>query len=46
MARATFNSEGGPALGFETKLWQAADLLRGHMDAAEYKHTVLGLIFL
>jgi type I restriction-modification system DNA methylase subunit len=28
------------------KLWQAADNFRGHMDAAEYKHVVLGLIFL
>jgi type I restriction enzyme M protein len=34
------------ALGFEEKLWAAADKLRGHMDAAEYKHVVLGLIFL
>jgi type I restriction enzyme M protein len=33
-------------LGFETKLWAAADKLRGHMDSAEYKHVVLGLIFL
>ncbi|MEI6444051.1 MAG: class I SAM-dependent DNA methyltransferase [Nostocales cyanobacterium ELA583] len=33
-------------LGFEEKLWQAADKLRGHLDAAEYKHIVLGLIFL
>lgn len=33
-------------LGFESKLWAAADLLRGHMDAAEYKHVVLGLLFL
>lgn len=33
-------------LGFEEKLWQAADKLRGTMDAAEYKHVVLGLIFL
>lgn len=33
-------------LGFEDKLWNAADRLRGHMDAAEYKHVVLGLIFL
>ena len=32
-------------LGFEAKLWQAADALRNNMDAAEYKH-VLGLIFL
>jgi type I restriction enzyme M protein len=33
-------------LGFEDKLWAAADKLRGHMDASEYKHVVLGLIFL
>jgi len=36
----------GANLGFEQKLWQAADKMRGHMDAAEYKHVVLGLIFL
>lgn len=36
----------GANLGFEQKLWQMADKLRGHMDAAEYKHVVLGLIFL
>ena len=30
----------------EAKLWTAADKLRGHMDAADYKHVVLGLIFL
>ena len=30
----------------ERKLWQAADKLRSNMDAAEYKHVVLGLIFL
>src|SRR5215472_13589068 len=40
------NSSNGASLGFEQKLWQAADKLRGHMDAAEYKHVVLGLIFL
>jgi type I restriction enzyme M protein len=33
-------------LGFEEKLWAAADALRNNMDAAEYKHVVLGLIFL
>jgi type I restriction enzyme M protein len=33
-------------VGFEAKLWQAADKLRSNMDAAEYKHVVLGLIFL
>jgi hypothetical protein len=32
--------------GFEAKLWAAADALRNNMDAAEYKHVVLGLIFL
>src|SRR4030042_2073303 len=39
-------SKNGAALGFEAKLWAAADALRGSMDAAEYKHVVLGLIFL
>ena len=33
-------------LGFEADLWKAADALRSNMDAAEYKHVVLGLIFL
>ena len=36
----------GANLGFETKLWSAADALRNNMDAAEYKHVVPGLIFL
>lgn len=36
----------GANLGFEEKLWQTADKLRNNMDAAEYKHVVLGLIFL
>lgn len=36
----------GANLGFEQKLWAAADKLRNNMDAAEYKHVVLGLIFL
>ena len=36
----------GANLGFENKLWEMADKMRGHMDAAEYKHVVLGLIFL
>lgn len=36
----------GAHLGFEQQLWQAADKMRGHMDAGEYKHIVLGLIFL
>lgn len=33
-------------LGFEAQLWQAADLLRNNVDPAEYKHVVLGLVFL
>jgi len=36
----------GDQLDFEAKLWQAADKMRNNMDAAEYKHVVLGLIFL
>src|SRR5438132_10441574 len=40
------NSKDTAAPKFETVMWQAADKLRGHMDAAEYKHVVLGLIFL
>ncbi len=36
----------GANLGFESELWRAADALRSNMDAAEYKHVVLGLIFL
>ena len=39
-------SNNGAHLGFEQKLWKAADKLRSNMDAAEYKHVVLGLIFL
>ena len=33
-------------IGFEKKIWDAACILRGNMDAAEYKHVILGLIFL
>ena len=36
----------GANIGFEAELWKAADALRNNMDAAEYKHVVLGLIFL
>ena len=36
----------GANLGFEEKLWAAADKMRGHMDPGEYKHVALGLIFL
>ena len=40
------DSGSGALVGFEDKLWLAADKLRNNMDAAEYKHVVLGLIFL
>ena len=40
------NKSNGANLGFEEKLWSAADKMRGHMDPGEYKHVVLGLIFL
>ncbi len=40
------NKNKNGAIGFEDKLWKAADKLRGNMDSAEYKHVVLGLIFL
>ena len=33
-------------LELKKTLWQAADKLRNNMDAAKYKHVVLGLIFL
>ncbi len=36
----------GSTLDFEARLWAAADKMRGHMDASEYKHVCLGLIFL
>jgi type I restriction enzyme M protein len=44
LARATKGADTGGS--FEAKLWQTADALRNNMDAAEYKHVVLGLIFL
>jgi len=40
------NGESNGNGAFEAKLWAAADALRNNMDAAEYKHVVLGLIFL
>ena len=33
-------------IGFEKQIWDAACVLRGNMDASEYKSVVLGLIFL
>ncbi|QSX05589.1 SAM-dependent DNA methyltransferase [Sedimentibacter sp. zth1] len=34
------------SLEFENKLWEMADKLRGNIESSEYKHVVLGLIFL
>lgn len=44
--KETKASNSGANLGFEQILWKSADKLRGHMDSAEYKHVLLGLIFL
>ena len=40
------NETSTATIGFEAKLWLTADKLRNNMDAAEYKHVILGLIFL
>src|SRR5438046_9968441 len=49
MARAKRTSSANNSsanIGFEAKLWLAADKLRSNMNAAEYQHVVLGLTFL
>jgi type I restriction enzyme M protein len=45
-SRTRATSANAEPLGIEATLWRAADKLRGSMDASEYKHVVLGLIFL
>ncbi len=45
-ARDRKSASHGATTGYEAELWRMADALRGSMDAAEYKHVVLGLIFL
>ncbi len=40
------NTTNSATTGYEAELWEMADALRGNMDASEYKHVVLGLIFL
>ena len=44
--RTAKGQNGAGDLGFEATLWKAADALRGNLESAEYKHVVLGLIFL
>ena len=46
MARKPNTETSTATIGFEAKLWLTADKLPNNMDAAEYKHVVLGLIFL
>ena len=47
MAKSTNkNNDSAANIGFEAKLWLAADKLRNNMHAAEYKHVVVGLIFI
>jgi hypothetical protein len=47
MARPkTIKNETSANVGYEAQLWQIADALRGSMDAGEYKHVALGLLFL
>jgi type I restriction-modification system DNA methylase subunit len=43
---ASKNNDSSANIGFKAKLWLAANKLRNNMDAAEYKHVVLGLIFI
>ncbi|HEY8354890.1 MAG TPA: type I restriction-modification system subunit M N-terminal domain-containing protein, partial [Methylophilaceae bacterium] len=42
----TVKNANGASLGFEAELFKAADKLRGNMEPSDYKHVVLGLIFL
>ena len=44
--RRTEGSDNSGLANYRSELWGMADALRGSMDAAEYKHVVLGLIFL
>ena len=46
MAAEAASTGSGANLGFEAKLFLTADKLRGSMDASEYKHVALGLVFL
>jgi type I restriction enzyme M protein len=45
-AKPSHSNSNDSGLNFQALLWAAADKIRGHMDASEYKHVCLGLIFL
>ena len=45
-SRSTIKTDGDGVTDYKADLWRMADALRGSMDAAEYKHVVLGLVFL
>src|ERR1700677_4341627 len=45
MAKAA-NKKSPPTRTLEQTLWDAADKMRGNLEAGEYKHVVLGLVFL
>lgn len=46
MAKKKSKTNGGGDLGFEAELFKAADKIRANMEPSDYKHVVLGLIFL
>ncbi|MFA6098309.1 MAG: class I SAM-dependent DNA methyltransferase [Patescibacteria group bacterium] len=46
MPQKTTKKSNGTNAGFEATLWAAADKMRNNMDPGEYKHVVLGLIFI
>ena len=45
-AKATKGTGNGATLGFEAQMFLAADKLRKNLEPSDYKHVVLGLIFL
>jgi type I restriction enzyme M protein len=46
MAKKKTKGNNTADIGFEEKIWRAADKLRGSIDASEYKNVILGLVFL
>ena len=46
MASRIQSNSSGANIGFEQRLWETADKMCGYMDPSEYKHVMLGLIFL